>query len=371
MGDVQLHQIGQSTQYGQVSNGVVGQNDLLKTGQILQRLQVPDGVVGQIQLDEPCSVLQAGQGAESAIRQVQLLQSRQGSHGSQTVRREPAAGEIQLFQVGQFTQVVQVAHAPSIQRQRFQIGHVLQVFQGGHVIRNSQLCNLPQVVGVKDMGGLALQDIPHGAFHIGIHKDYGLNNAADGITENGNGTYKPIVRYTDGVDLGLSGGQLNGGGIRSVCDGGIVSVGGVVQCSLRGRQGDADILAIVAGFVVRRRGRGPQSLQLAENGGVCNVGHQCLRVQQLVLLHVGFAESHIELLGGSGCNGLGQSDLCFGIVPGRFILIGQLNGHIFVLAGVIIGQVVKPGGQAAVAGNVVVAGLLQQKVPGEVPVVYK
>ena len=273
--------------------------------------------------------------------------------------------------MAQFAQIIQVAHVPAGKSQTFQIGHILQVFQSGRLRRNLKLRNLPQVVGKDGMAGFALEDVPYCGFHGGVPEFHGFNYAADGVAQNGHRADKTVVRHADGVDLGFTQRQCHRLGVGRICYGRVIPVGGVVQGAGGGGKGHTDILTVVAGIVVGGGSGGPQSRQLGGNGGVFDVRQQRNRVQQLILLHIGFAQSHVELLGCACLNGLGQGNLRLGVIAGGLILVGKLNGNVFVLAGIVIGKIVEPGGQAAVAFDIVVAGLLQQHIPGKVPVVYK
>ena len=217
------------------------------------------------------------------------------------------------------------------------------------------------------MAGLALEDVPGSGFHGGVLKFHSFNYAADGVAQNGHGAHQAVVCHADGVDLGFTQRQRHRLRVGRVRYGWVIPVSGVVQGAFRRGKGHTDILAVVAGIVVSGGSGGPQSRQLRGDGGVFDVCQQGNRVQQLILLHIGFAQSHVELLGCACLNGLGQGNLRLGVIAGGLILVGKLNGNVFVLAGIVIGKIVEPGGQAAVAFDVVVAGLLQQQIPGKVP----
>ena len=336
-----------------------------------QGLQIADGIVAGVQNFQGSGLFQTGQGAEAAIGDVQLCQLGELRNGGQAFRGKAAAGEIQLFQMGQALEILEVAHVSAADCQAFQIGQVAQVLQSGCLRGNLQLRDLPQVVGVEHMVRVVAEGGADGLLHGGIHKEGGFNHAANGIAENGYGAYKPVVPNADGVNLGFTQGQFNGRTVGCIGNGGVISVCGIVEGTLRRGEGHADILAVVAGGVVRLGGGGPHGLQFRLDGGVRNVCQHGDGVQQLVLLYVGFAQCRIELLGCTVPDGLGERHLGLGVVAGGLVLVGKLNGHVFILPGEAVGHVIEPGGQAGVAFQVVVSRLLQQDIPGEGPVVYK
>ena len=68
-------------------------------------------------------------------------------------------------------------------------------------------------------------------------------------------------------------------------------------------------------------------------------------------------------------DGGGKGQLGLSVVAHLFILICQLNGHVFVMAGEAVGGVIEPGGQPGVAVQGLESGLTQQGIPGKGPVI--
>ena len=68
---------------------------------------------------------------------------------------------------------------------------------------------------------------------------------------------------------------------------------------------------------------------------------------------------------------LGKFICGLGIVAVGLILVGQFDGNMFVLGGIIVGQVIVPGGHVVIALGGVIAGTAQQHIPGKFPVIYE
>ena len=130
-----------------------------------------------------------------------------------------------------------------------------------------------------------------------------------------------------------------------------------------------NILAEEAGLLIRRGGGRPLCLNFPGNGGVCDTVQHLHRVQQFVLLHIDLAQCGVQLHGGLVMDGGGEGQLGLGVVPTLFVLVGQLNGHVFVVAGEAVGGVIEPGGQPGVAVQGLESGLTQQGIPGKGPVI--
>ena len=138
-----------------------------------------------------------------------------------------------------------------------------------------------------------------------------------------------------------------------------------------GNQGYADILAVKSRLEVRGRGGGTEGFNGCPDSGILDAFQQRHRVHKLVLFHIGFAKGDIQLCGGICVESLGEGNLSLGVVPVGLVLVGKLNGNIFVPPGVLVGQVVEPGGQAGVPVQILIACLRQEHIPGKVPVINK
>ena len=365
---VQAGQIHQTAQRRQIRHGVVTQVDDLEGADGGEHAQVAHGVSAQVQLLQAGGPLQEAQGADGAAPQGQLLQSGQGLEHIH-VGADGAAAEVQALEPGHALQEGQVFDLPIRQGQLLQVQQMPQVAQLNGLGRDIQLGDGPQVIGVDHRlvaeHELLLDQLLDGR----IGKLHLLDDTAHGVAQNGQGTHETVVAHGDGVDLGLAALQGHGGDAGGVGGGGVLAVGGDIEGAALMGEIQADILAVEAGHKIRRGSCGPQSIQLRLDGGVRHLVEHVHRIQELVLLHIGPAQGHIQLGGSSVSDGTDQGVLCLGVVAGILVNLGQVDGHILVLSGKFIGDVIEPGCRFKMAVLGTAACLGHEKIPDRFPVV--
>ena len=365
---IQLRQLCQGRQGSEVGDGVVPEVQDLQGGDPGQHAQIADGVGGQVQLLQAGRTLQEGQGADGAAAHGQLLQSRQSLQDGQ-VRADGTAGEVQGLQTGHALQEAQIGDGPVGEGEIFQIPQMPQVAQFRGRLGDGQGGDGPQIVGVDGSVLAEHQLVLDQLLDVGVCKFHGLDDAAHGVAQNGQGTDQTVAADSDGVDLRLAALESHGGDAGGIGGGGVLAVGGDVEGAAVSGEIQADVLAVEAGGEVGRGGRRAQGVQLGLDGRVGHLVEHVYRVEQLVLLHIGLAQGDVQLAGGTVGDGADQSPLGLGVVAGVLVDLGQVNGHIFVLAGKFIGNIIEPGGRLEVAVLGAAPGLGHQKIPYGFPVV--
>ena len=196
-----------------------------------------------------------------------------------------------------------------------------------------------------------------------------FNDAAHGVAQNGQGADQTVVAHGDGVDLCLAALQGHGSDAGGIGGGGILTVGGHIQGAALMGEGQTDILAVKAGHEIGGGSRRPQGIQLRLDGGIGHLVQHIHRIQELVLLHVCPAQGHVQLGGGTVGDGTDQGVLGLGVVAGILVDLGQVDGHILVLTGELIGNVIEPGSRFKMAVLGAVARLGHEKIPDRFPVI--
>ena len=366
---IQLRKIRQAAQDGQIGDGIVLKVQLRQGGHAGQGFQLLQSVAPQIQKRQILGTFQTGQGAQGALRHGQAGQGRQGTQNFQVVHREAAARQIQHHQLAQGRQAFQRRNFQAVDGQARQIGQVGQVTEILGSLRNGELRNAPQSVGVNRGGGTGVDQLPDGGLHGLILEFRFFDDAGDGVIQVGNPADKAVFLHGNGTDLGFACGQGNAAAVAIPGHGGVISVGGVENGISVGGQVHINILAEKAGLLIGLGCGRTLILNFLADGTLRNLLQQGNRVQELILLHEHLAQGGVQLHRGIVPDGGGQGQLGLGVVAGFLVLVGKLNGHVFVMTGEIVGAVIEPGGKPGIAVYGLIPGLAQQGVPGEGPVI--
>ena len=334
-------QIAQTVQCVETGHGVVLEIQVGQRGHGGQHVQIPDGVLAQIQIGKALRAGQLFDGAQAAFYHAQLGQGGKSRNDGQIVRAEPAAAEVKRRKLGQRRQALKTVDVLIGNGQLFQIGHERQVGVDLRVLGDGEFRDLPQLAGVDAVAVSCAGQLPQSRFHGRVGEFDFLNDAGHSVAQNRQGTDKAVIAHGDGVNGRLTGGEGNGAFVNGVLHGGVFTVGGVVELP-GGVQGDVDILAVVARLVVADGGVRPLRLDLGLDIRVRDFVQQRDGVQQFVLLHVGLAQGGEQLGAGFGVDGIGQGVLGFRVVVVGLIQVRQLDGHVLVVVGEVVGKVIEP-----------------------------
>ena len=152
---------------------------------------------------------------------IQLFQGGHSGDGFQLRYGEAAAGEIQLLQADQGTEILEILKFIVMNGQFFQVGQETKVRKirclGGH----REFRHFPQPVGHENFILSKVQLGTQGQFHGRIGENSFLNHAADGVGDNGQRTDQAVGGHIHCTDDGFAAGQGDGLGEGGLCGRGV------------------------------------------------------------------------------------------------------------------------------------------------------
>ena len=267
-----------------------------------------------------------------AAGQIQARQLRQRHDGVHRRSRERAAGQIERPQQRQPGQDGQIERRAVVQGQGAQAGEVGEIVQRGDRIGKVQRLDGPELVGHDGAARRLAQQLTHIGVKTCVGKLDFFHNVADGIARVGRVAYKAVFRHAQRDDAAFTGFQRDGADIYILRRGGEIAVAHGVDRARRAGDGHVDVFRVIAAFRLDDGRGGAQRVDLCADGVVCNAAEHCLRVKQLVLLHIRPGKRDIE---GNRirdlCNGADKGVFRLCVVAALFIGVGQPDGKLRVL----------------------------------------
>ena len=300
-----------------------------------------------------------------------MLQIGQCGDDGQFFSAKPAISNCQLRQAAQRRKKPQGVKGLIGNLKGFQIGQLCQVIAVFRFFGNRKRTDVPQFTGIQRLSVVSPDQLADSAFNCGILEHHFFNHAADGISVNAARTDQTIVVHAYRINQGLTAAQGNGIRKGGILNRRIFSVGRIIYGAGGSGEAHRDILAVKAGEGIGHGSGRADGIDLCLDGRIGDVVKHIYRIQQFILLHIGFAKCNIKLCRTAIGNCIGERILCLGVIAVSLKLVSQLNGNILILTGVPVSQIIKPGCNFGIAVGGMIAGLLKQHIPGKVSVINK